>query len=387
MIRYLTIGMMCMSAAALAAADQLIDARGLPYQGTISDYGNHSLLLRSTTLGREKSYPLDQIRALKIDGMDAFNRAEDLAAGKKYKEAVNAYDKALRTVPADRAWIKTLVADRRYQACVKAGKIDETMKDWLARMDADPKDKIVQSLMPDTFAPEGDPANAAALKLLNAKLAQLKDDPKAGAYTRRLLKLKMKLLEAMGKEEEATAAAEAVTKLDAPKPAGKDEIAEETSAAEEEGEEEGEETAAAPAGGDLDVLARLLGSGKYDDVIEKLAPRIETLPRNDLAAPLFLLAKAQWMKYQADEPKDPKLLLRAGLNLMWVYSAYGNSDEAPEALFLTAQVLEAMNDPAAARLAREELVEQFGGAGKNPWVGKAQELLENDGDTNADTEE
>jgi len=372
-----------MSAAALAAADQLIDARGLPYQGTISDYEHHSLLLRSTTLGREKSYPLDQIRALKIDGLDAFNRAEDLAAKKKYKEAVDAYDKALRTAPADRAWIKTLVADRRYQACVKAGKIDEAMKDWLARMDADPKDKIVLSLMPDVFAPEGAPANAAALKLLDAKLAQLKDDPKAGAYTRRLLKLKMKLLEAMGEEEKATAAAEAVTKLDAPKPAKKGETAEETPAA----EEEGEETAAAPAGGDLDVLARLLGSGKYDDVIEKLTPRIETLPRNDLAAPLFLLAKAQWLKYQADEPKDQKLLLRAGLNLMWVYSAYGNSDEAPEALFLTSEVLEAMNDPAAARLAREELVEQFGGAGKNPWVGKAQELLENDGDANADAEE
>jgi tetratricopeptide (TPR) repeat protein len=373
MIRYLTIGMICMTAATVVLADQLIDTRGLPYEGSLTGYRARTLNFRATNIGREKSYPLAQIRSLKIDGFDAFNQAEDLAGKKKYNEAVAAYDKALRSAPTDRAWIKTLVADRRYQACAKAGRIDEALKEWLTMMDADPNDKIIQALMPETFAPEGDPANAEAVKLLDAKLAQLQKDPKSENYTRRLLKLKMKLLEAMGEEEKATAAAQAVTQLNAP-------AADKTAPDAPEDEEE-ESQAPAPAMSDLDVLARLVEAGKYDDVIEKLAPRMQTLPRNDLSGPLFLLAKAQWLKYQADEPKDQKLLLRAGLNLMWVYSAYGNSDEAPEALFLAAQLHRAMNDPAAARRALEELVEQFGGAEDNPWVSKAQDMLEGDENT------
>jgi TolA-binding protein len=374
MIRCLTIGFICFTVATYTAADdQLIDARGLPYEGSISDYHARTISMRATNTGRTITRTVDQIRALTLEGFNAFNQAEDLVAKKKYKQALPVYDKALQTDRAKREWIKALVTDRRYQACAKAGLIDRALKDWLAMMDADPNDKISQALMPETFALQGDPANAAALKLLNAKLTELKDAPKdVGDYARRLLKLKMKLLEAMGEEEKATAAAEAITRLNAP-PAAK--IASDIAGNEED------ESQPTRATSDLDVLKRLVEAGKYDDVIKKLAPRIKSLPRNDLAGPLFLLAKAQWLKYQADEPKDRKLLLRAGLNLMWVYSAYGNSDEAPEALFLTAQLHKALNDTDAARNALEELVEQFGGADDNPWVTRAQELLENEKET------
>lgn len=360
MRRYLTMGILCITAA-LGQADELIDARGLPYTGSVTKYRDRTLHFRAANIRREKTCTLDQIRSLKIEGLDAFNQAESLAAKKQYAEAIEAYDKAFRSVPKDRDWVKALIADRRYQACAKGGKIDEAMKQWLAMMDADPDDKVSRALMPETFAPKGDPTNAAALKLLNEKIIALKDDPKTEAYTRRLLKLKMELLEAMGEEEKATAAAEAVTRLG------------DKSSATNTGE-----ATPPPVTSDLDVLRRLMESGKYDEVIEKLAPRMKTLPKRDLTGPLFLLAKTQWRKYQADEPKDRKLLLRAGLNLMWVYSAYGNSDEAPEALFLAADVHGAIGNNDAARRALVELVEQFGGGEDNPWVNRARETLENE---------
>ncbi|MBN1941846.1 MAG: hypothetical protein JW849_00985 [Phycisphaerae bacterium] len=368
MKRHLTIGILCLTAA-LAGADELIDARGLPYQGAILGYQNRTIRLRSTTLGREKTCPLDQIRSLKIDGLDALNQAEALAAKKKYPQAVEAYDKALQSAPTDRAWLASLLADRRYQALARAGKIDKALQEWLAMAAEAPDDKIIQAIMPQTFAPQGDPANAQAVKLLDAEVARLGKNAKTREHVKRLLTLKMKLLEAMGESENAAVVARDITQLDAP-----------PAEAGREGTQDDEaEPAPAPppaATGDLAVLGQLVKAGQYDEVIRKLAPRMETLPRNDLAAPLFLLAKAQWLKYQADEPKDPKLLLRAGLNLMWVYSAYGDSDEAPEALFLTAEMHRALKDPVAEQSALEELIEQFGGAGDNPWVEKARGLLE-----------
>ncbi|MBN1554130.1 MAG: hypothetical protein JXA11_05255 [Phycisphaerae bacterium] len=371
MKRYWILAVVCWTAAAMG--DRITDTRGLPYRGTIVSYQNKTLRLRAQTAGRDITRTVDQVRSLEIDDFDAFNQAEKLVTQKKYPQAVEAYEKASRSTPKDRPWLTTLLHDRMYQARVQGGMIDEAVKDWLAMMDADPKDKVTRALAPETFAPEGDPANAAAVKLLDAKLAQLGKDPKTRDYAERLLKLKMKLLEAMGESQKASQAAEAITRLDAP--AKKDE---EKSEDGETAKKDDEEPAPAvtPARGDLEVLEQLVKAGKYDDVIEKLAPRLESLPRNELAGPLFLLAKAQWLKYQADEPKDPKLLLRAGLNLMWVYSAFGNSDDAPEALYLAAEVHTALKDAAAARRALEELVEQFGGAEDNPWVEQAQRQLD-----------
>lgn len=373
--------MMALALSSLARGDRLVDMRGLPYEGETLDYRGRTLHFRASNLGREITRRLDQIRSLQIEGLDAFNRAERLTEKKKFSQALKVYDEALRTVPSDRAWLHDLLTDRRYQARVRAGAIDLAMADWLAMLEADPNDAIVRTLAPNVFAPKGDPANEAALKLLEARLAELRKDPVGGEWVPRLMKIKMKLLEAMGREEQATAAAEETTRgSDAKREASAKTMEKHSGSAGSRGEAE-EKQAADPSswGGDLEVLQRLLKAGKYDVVIEQLAPRVAALPRSELAGPLFWLGKAQWLKYQADGGGDRQLLLRAGLNLMWVYSSFSDADEAPEALYLAAEIQDALQDSSAARRAREELVEQYGGAEDNPWVRKARAKLDEEG--------
>jgi tetratricopeptide (TPR) repeat protein len=375
------------AAASSVVADDLIDAKGLPFEGAIQDFRDYELTFRLTGTGRDLKRPLAEIRKLTIVGQDAFNQAEALLGKKQYDQAVKAYEQALSAAGGE-AWLERLIRGRRYQAVVAGGHIDQAVKDWLAMMDESSGAKAVSALRPATFGSEGSAANTTAIGLLDAKAEELKRNPEANKdYLTDVLTLKMKIQEATGDEEGATKTAEGITGLGGKAEPSGEPAAEEAEPSEESAAEEGEtESPTQPASSppateqksDLDVLGRLLKAGKIDDVIAQIEPRLKDTPVDQLPGSLLLLGKAQWAKYNQGGEKDRKLLLKAGLNFMWVYSHFNDEDEAPEALYLAAQVNRELGEPEAVGRALTELVNEYGGEEEeeNPWVAKARRELD-----------
>ena len=126
---------------------------------------------------------------------------------------------------------------------------------------------------------------------------------------------------------------------------------------------------------DLAVLEQLMKSGKTDYVIQTIRTNLGEYNKKGLPGAMLLLGKALLQKYDQDEKKDRKLLIRAGLNLVWVYAEFASSPEAPESLYIATVVHRKLHEPAAVRMALKVLVDSYGGADKNPWSAKAAKEL------------
>ena len=116
-------------------------------------------------------------------------------------------------------------------------------------------------------------------------------------------------------------------------------------------------------------------SGKAEGVIRKIRSNLKEYDKRQLPGAMLLLGKAQLQKYEQGGKKDRKLLIQAGLNLVWVYAEFGSEGEAPEALYLAARVNRQLNEPVAVRRALEVLVDSYGGANENPWATRAEKEL------------
>ncbi len=350
-------------------ADQIIDTRGLTYDGVVKKYRDFTVSLRLGGTGELISKKLWQIRKMEIAGNKAFNQAETLLGEKKYTEAIASYDKAYRAAAGKAAWMKRLIRDRRYQAIVAGGMIKRAVEDWIALVDAAKTDPAALNLCPTKFAPAGSPANIAAIQILDAKTVQLQKNKKQNRkYIARILNLKMKIQEADGDAAGATRTAEQITKL------GESTISRGPTSPTKAPDNETQPVEASDAP-DLAVLGRLLKSGKVDGVIRKIRSNLKEYGKPQLPGAMLLLGKAQLQKYEQGGKKDRKLLIQAGLNLVWVYAEFGSEPEAPEALYLAAQVNRQLNEPVAVRKALEVLVDSYDGGSENPWVTKAEKEL------------
>ena len=343
-------------------ADQIIDTRGLPYDGVVKNYRDFTVFLQVGGTGKLIKKRLWQIRRMEIAGNGAFNQAEQLLEKKKFTEAIVSYDKAHRAARTKAAWIKTMIRDRRYGSLVAAGKIKRAVEDWLEMVDTTNADPAALNLCPTKFAPEGSPANQTAVQILDARAVQLlKDKKRNKAYVGRILILKMKIQEADGDDTGAIRTAEQIAKLDGIRPSSP--------------KDNEKQPVAARNALNLAVLEQLMKSGKTDNVIQNIRANLKEYNNIQLPGAMLLLGKGLLQKYEQDGKRDRKLLIRAGLNLVWVYAEFASTPEAPEALYLAAVVNRQLHEPPAVRKALEVLVESYGGSDENPWAAKAAKEL------------
>lgn len=147
----------------------------------------------------------------------------------------------------------------------------------------------------------------------------------------------------------------------------------EKTAAEENIETTPATVAAKPTGDtiDLTVLGKLLESGQAETVAARLSENIDRFSHKDLPAVLLMLGKAQLQAGRGDR----KMLLQAGLNLMWVFAEFPRSKQAPEALFYAAEVNRQLGQSVAAALALREIIRQYTAARYGSWSQKAKAEL------------
>ncbi len=130
---------------------------------------------------------------------------------------------------------------------------------------------------------------------------------------------------------------------------------------------------AKPVAGKIDLaeLGELLESGQARAVAARLSGNMDRISRKNLPAALLMLGKAQ---LQAGEG-DRKMLIRAGLNLMWVYAEFPLSRQAPEALFNAAEVNRKLGQSVAAELALRQIILQYSDGRYDSWSQKAKTEL------------
>jgi tetratricopeptide (TPR) repeat protein len=348
--------------------DQIVDERGIPYTGSVLGYDAESFELRlRQASGRQLKKPVTEIRQIQLDRNDTFTQAEAALADEQYDQAIGLYAQAARAARA--TWVKNLATVRQYQALSQSGQIDQAVSQWLKLARANNFTGPVMGLAPATFAPAGDPANQAAANALDQAIDPLMRDPvKNQATLKQLLTLKLKILEADGQGDQAAAVAETIVQLANPESMRPGQPT--------PADQPDRSASAQPATQGLAVLQTLYKNGKYQQLVDQLQGKIDDAPRAQRASRRLLLGKALQALGGSGESTDRNRLCQAGLNFVLIYVGYGDTEAAPEALYLAAEVNQSLGDTRGAVMALQELVGSYGGAGENPWVTKAQQQLQ-----------
>jgi len=322
--------------------------------------------------GRVKEEPVANVTGVKIRGRDVLNRAEGLVqeaeklakrgktaeAQQKYAEAIKAYDEAGRARSNQQSFVRDIIAFRRLSAVDKCGWIDQAVSQWLVIADRAKGSRAAVLLRPRRPAAKGDPRNAKAIGLLEAR----RDSITNKTYRSAVVQLLRELYDREGRADD-------VLKLagDGDKP----------------GEPAGAKASGASrltfgsAGGELLEIKALLTKKDYSTAAAKASSLLRTCGKDDLAAALMFLGKAQLGRASSgDQREKRRLMLRAGLNFMRVVTHFRRSPDAAEALYLTATILQDLpgkpNTKAAAR-AYEAVARRHKGT---PFAAKAAEALE-----------
>jgi len=382
----------CLALATLGWADKVTTTKGLPYSGEVTGYKDFtvSIKLANRNIVQKK---IAEVKFVAIDSNAPFTQAEELLGKEKHslKQVVALYTAAQAQASKsenEKPWLGELIAIRRYQALARAGQISLATKHWLKIVEQNQASPQALAIWPGKFSKRKS-QNLRALKLLQAKAKKLAQAPaKNKAYLQSVLKLQLALQQkALGQSQAAARTADILDTL-ATDPAKAAEMLqgkapEQKPAADQPGDAQpgAPATQAPPADqaegtGDLATLAGLFEAGKVDVVAARIKSHIDAYPAKELPAALLLLGKSQLQSYRKSKGKAGRgVLLAAGVNLMWVFSEFPRSGQAPEALYYAAAVNKELNQPEAANLALREIIVQYDKPNYGDWAKKAKQEL------------
>lgn len=342
-----------------ARADQVKLNNGLPYPGTVTDYRNFEVMLTlpNSQIAR---HAISQIATITIDGKDDFNAAEAALAKKDYDGAIRLYDKAQR---GQGDWIKALIADRRFMAASRAGKIDQAVKHWLTLAEKAGLSKVVVSLTPQTYAEAGASANKRAVDLLSQKAQRLEGRDKE-AYLRAVLELKMAIQRADNDTQGAAATAQQIQQIGQGSAPGSTPASPGTRRTPARRVPVGEAS--------LQAMRAMLENGQAAQVVEQITASLKKYDTPELPEALTLLGRAELAAFEAGGAKEAKLLISAGKHLVLVFAEFSGSAQAPEALYYAAKVNEQLGEKAAVQATLAEIIKRYP---DSEWAQKAQTQL------------
>jgi len=344
--------LLCAAAAVVARADS-VSIEGRPMYSNVEVFDADEGLIKFRS-GRTLIFPVASVTAVRLEAQPLFNQAEKLLADGKAAEAAEAYEKAMET--ARNPWMQRLVRYRQLQTLNQAGRIDRAVEVWLSLTEGKPAEALIQ-MVPTQCAAKGDPANAAAIDLLKARLAEPATAGNA-AYAAAVRNLLLTLLTTEGRSEEAERLATGETgtgPTDGTTP-------EDAAAASEAVRRE-----------QLNAAAFLLKQGKAAEALTRLDAMREQLGPGELPEALLLsgLARRQAAAAAAADKQGP-ILCQAGLDFMYVVAYFPDSAQAAEALYHAAGVCAELGNETAARKAYEGVVERYG---RSEFAAKARQAL------------
>ena len=350
---------MLLAVPAALQADAIKLKNGLTYTPAVVVKAEDGYIHFRLMSGRVVAKPLSSVARIEIKGLGEFNRAEELAEAKKYRQAVRAYNRAESL--ASVTWQKQLIRYRLMSVAEAAGDIVSAVKGWLALADAAPGSRGVLALRPRRLPPKGSAANDMAINLLQAKLKAVKLE----SYRRAILELLVDLYERQGRVEEARKLAARLAGRPKPSPS-------------EQSGPRRQPVTPPPRGSNEAVLklARLsLEAGRAAEVVSAIKPRLRRFTMTELPTALYLLGAAQveLAGKEKDAAKARRLYLAGGLNLMRVVAYFPAAEEAPQALLAAGRVNEALGNAAAARAVYSELLGRYR---TSPAAAKAKAALE-----------
>ncbi len=322
--------------------------------------------------GRVKAEPVVNVTGVRISGRKVLNKAEDLVqeakklakrgktaeAQQKYAEAIKTYDKAGKVRFNQHTFVRYIIVFRRLSAVDKCGWIDQAVSQWLVIADQAKGSRASVLLWPRRPAVKGDPRNAKAIGLLEARRNTITNK----TYRSTVVQLLRELYDREGRADD-------VLKL-----AGDGDKPDESAGAKAS---EASRLTFGSAAGELLEIKALLTKKDYSTAAAKASSLLRTCGKDDLAAVLMLLGKAQLGRAASGGQRGKRrLMLRAGLNFMRVATHFRRSSNAAEALYLTATILQDLpgkpNTKAAART-YEAVARRHEGT---PFAAKASEALE-----------
>jgi len=366
MNRIAAIVMTCLAAAAAAWADEVAVVSGassLPYAGVkVMDVQDGVISFR-TAGGSTVRRPAGEVVSINLADQPAFNQAEKLLAAGKADQAVQAYDGAFDSaMPV----VKSLIQLRRLKALEQAGMSKRAVEEWVRLVEAGKASAAVVAMKPTNFAKALSKDNDGAIDVLEGQLPKAADK----TYKAVIQQMLLELYRLQGKEQQAAAiaaqlAGKALASAPGTSPKGGP-------------NPPGRANGAAPAGneevlqGQLTGAGALIEQGQAKGALDALKANLDKYTPAQLPLAYLLLGKAQMELAKGGGPEAPKpsgpplgaigqsgLLRQAGLDFMRVVAWYGESKEAPEALFLAGQVNARIGNVAAARSAYEMLVNRF----------------------------
>ncbi|RKY25133.1 MAG: hypothetical protein DRP83_06615 [Planctomycetota bacterium] len=375
----------CLALATPGWADKITTTKGLPYSGEVTGYKDFtvSIKLANRNVVQKK---IAEVKFVAIDSNAPFTQAEELLGKEKHslKQVVALYTAAQAQASkseSKKPWLGELIAIRRYQALARAGQISLATKHWLKIVEQNQASPQALAIWPKKFSRRKS-QNLRALKLLQARAKKLAQAPaKNKAYLQAVLKLQLALQQkALGQSQAAARTADILDTL-ATDPAKAAEMLqgkapEQKPAADQPSDAPADKPVAESGTGDLATLAGLFEAGKVDVVAARIKSHIDEYPAKELPAALLLLGKSQLQSYRKSKGKAGRgVLLAAGVNLMWVFSEFPRSGQAPEALYYAAAVNRELNQPEAANLALREIIVQYDKPNYGDWAKKAKQEL------------
>jgi TolA-binding protein len=341
-----------------AAADELVMRNKTPYTGIkIIDVQAGNIVYKLGSNHNRK--PLADVASIKLADKGAeFNRAEQLAAAGKAAEAVGAYDKAGEALAAG-DWQMRLVRYRRMAAANAAGKIARSAADWLALVEESKASPQVLAARPTNLGSRGSEEAAEAVKLLTARLEDMKAGDGRVAVGRLLVDLHLLQGNQAKADEVDKSLGAATTGAAGGTVAGADEPSIDGAAI-------STDVSAALKGPAGDVKGK-----RYASAIQTIQGNLDRYDESELPKALLLLGKAQFLSADSSGEKRAQTLRQAGLNFMRAHAASSGGAEAAEALYMAALACRALGDKTAARNALRELAGEY----KGQWADKAKTAL------------
>lgn len=195
-------------AGAAARADTVFLTGKPPYEGQILEINERGLLLRWKVSRSNRYFPYNEIDRLQVDSMDNLNSAEELLAGKQYKQAINEYEKA--KLRSQQKWMRDYVNARLVKCFGETSQFSRAVKTYIELCQGD------SALLPwvelPPAGPKGSPDNDVALKDIERVLAATPTLPNA----QKLKELRLNILLISGNPNDVLREVEG--QLDSPDP-------------------------------------------------------------------------------------------------------------------------------------------------------------------------
>jgi len=306
---------------------------GQPYQNikiTRIDAGKIFYEFSGNTINKE----LSQVRRMMIEGEAAFNAAEEAFVASKMDDAVDGYQKTLRST--NKPWLKDWCANRLIEAGSKAGRVDAAVAAYVHLVQRDPA--TAKTLRPELAGAKAGYLDVAAGDVKAAvSAAGLSDEQKLS-----LLNLLIEIQTARG---DATAQSQAAAQVDEILAKNPNDPAAITVASRRR----------------LQTAQKFLTDRDYPKAIAEVeANKASFTEPQQQADALFIVAQAKLALAQTS--KKPDDIKDAGLAFMRVVANFKDlpgKPHAADALFQTGVVYELLEDTETAKTVYQQVIQQY----------------------------